>query len=204
MINERLLRFRDVRLIGADGAQVGIIATREALRMAQDAELDLVLVAPNAQPPVCRIVDYGKFKYEQERREKEHKRKTQDVKGIKISPRIAEHDLGFQVKKAIRFLEGGDKVRITCQFRAREVTRPELGKAKLGKMAELMAEYGIVERQPTLEGRLMTMVMIPKVKIGHKPDGKTESKEVGSKEVQDNRNGEVDAAQSVQQPHVPE
>ncbi len=202
MINERVLRFREVRLIGPEGKQVGVVPSREALSMAQNASLDLVLVSSTANPPVCRIIDYGKFKYEQDRREKEHKRKQQDVKGIKISPRIAEHDMAHLLKKAVGFLEEGHKVRITCQFRAREVTHPELGQRKLKFMADHVEELATIERQPTLDGRLMVMVLVPRPKIKAKTNAKAEDQQNRGQEVQDNRDGQDHAAQGVQQSHV--
>jgi translation initiation factor IF-3 len=144
LVNERCLRFRDVRVIGADGQQLGILQTRQALNQAREDGLDLVMVSPTAQPPVCRIIDFGKYKYEQKHRERESKKKQQDVKGIKISPRIAEHDLGFQTRKARKFLEEGHKVKVTCQFRAREITHSELGRKKLDNMAGQLADISTV------------------------------------------------------------
>lgn len=204
MINERVLRFRELRVVDSDGTQLGIISSRDALTRAQAAGLDLVLVSATANPPVCRIIDYGRFKYEQERRDKEHKRKQQDVKGIKISPRIASHDLGFLLKNTIRFLEEGHKVKVTCQFRAREVTHPELGRAKLDYMAEEVAHLAVVERSPTLDGKLMIMVLVPKPRSGSKSNVKAENKQDGGEAVQDHRKGQDHPPQSVQQPHVSE
>jgi translation initiation factor IF-3 len=204
MINERVLRFREVRLVGPEGKQIGVTPSREALTMAQQHGLDLVLVSATADPPVCRIIDYGRYKYEQERRERENKRKQQDVKGIKISPRIAEHDMATAIKHATRFLEAGDKVRVTCQFKAREVTHPELGRAKLERIAEAVAELAVVERSPTLDGRLMVMVMVPKPRTVSKAHGKAENKQDGSQKVQDNGQRQDHPAQSVQQSHVPQ
>ena len=190
MINERVAyKFRDVRLIAADGAQVGIVQSRQALTMAREQGLDLVMVSPNAQPPVCRIVDYGKHKYETKKREQENKRKQQELKGIKISPNIAEHDLQFLVKNAIRFMEEGDKVKVTCQFRARQVTHPEIGRQKMDKFAELISAIGVVERPPMMEGKLMTMILNPKPNTGKK-NAKAENKQDGGEAVQDHGNGE--------------
>jgi translation initiation factor IF-3 len=186
-----------VRLIGPDGGQVGIVPTREALDLAKRHELDLVLVTATANPPVCRIVDYGRYKYELARREREHKKKQQDVKGIKISPRIAEHDMAFLMRNAIRFLEEGHKVRITCQFRAREVTHPELGRMKLDRMAEEAAHLAVVERPPTLDGKMMTMVLVPKPRPSGKGHGKTENQQDGLQAVQGDRVGQDHASQGV-------
>lgn len=166
-----------------------MIPSREALAIAREHGLDLVMVAPNAQPPVCRIIDYGKYKYETGKQTKENKRKTQDVKGIKISPRIAEHDIQTALKKAIGFLEDGDKVKITCQFRAREVTHPELGRKRLDLMAERVADIAVVERAPSMEGRLMTMVLAPRPSTGKK-NVKAEDKQDRGEAIQDHGDGE--------------
>jgi translation initiation factor IF-3 len=187
MINERVAyKFRDVRVIGADGSQVGILQSRQALNMAREAGLDLVMVSATAQPPVVRIVDYGRFKYETEKREKDHKRKQQEIKGIKISPRIAEHDLSFLTKNATRFLEEGHKVKVTCMFKAREVTHPELGRQKLDKVAEAVSAVAVVERPPAMEGRLMIMILNPKPQAPGKKNAKAEDKQDGGQAVQDN------------------
>lgn len=203
MINQRVLRFREVRLIASDGSQVGVVNSREALAMAEEEALDLVLVSATANPPVCRIIDYGKFKYEQDRREKEHKRKSQDVKGIKISPRIAEHDVAHLLKNTRRFLEEGHKVKVTCQFKAREVTHPEIGQRKLQHMAETVADLAVVERPPTLDGKLMIMVLVPKPRSGKSHGSKAEDKQDGRQAVQDHRVGQDHPTEGLQQPPVP-
>jgi translation initiation factor IF-3 len=191
-------------VIGAEGEQLGILQSRQALTMAKELGLDLVMVAPTAQPPVCKIIDYGKYKYTQGKQTKENKRKSQDVKGIKISPRIAEHDIQTAVKKTITFLEEGHKVKITCQFRAREVTHPELGRKKLDAIAETVKEYATVERTPTMEGRLMIMILVPRPATKEKSKhAKAENTQDSSKAVQDHGNGEDHAATAEQQPHVP-
>lgn len=178
-----MLRFRDIRVIGSDGEQLGILQSRQALAMAKEEGLDLVMVAPNAQPPVCRIIDYGRHKYLTEKQNKEKKSKQQDVKGIKISPRIADHDIQIAVRKAISFLEEGHKVRFVCQFRAREVTHPELGKNRLDRIAEQVAEIANVERPPMMEGRQMSMVLLPKPNTGKK-NAKAENKQDSREAVQ--------------------
>lgn len=198
-----MLRFRDIRVIGADGEQLGILQSRQALTMAREQGLDLVMVAPTATPPVCRIIDYGKFKYTQGKQTKENKRKTQDVKGIKISPRIAEHDIQTALKKSISFLEEGHKVKITCQFRAREVTHPELGRKKLDSIAERVSEIAVVERTPTMEGRLMIMVLVPKPSVKEKNNAKAKNQQDGGQAVQNHGLGEDHPAAPEQQPHVP-
>jgi len=159
--------------------------------MAREQGLDLVLVSPTATPPVAKIIDFGRYKYTTEKQNKENKRKQQDVKGIKISPRIAEHDILFLLKKAIDFLKEGHKVKVTCQFRSREVTHPELGRQRLDKMAELAKDYAVVERTPSMEGRLMIMVLSPKPQTGtKKQNAKAEDKQDGGQAVQDNGNGQ--------------
>jgi translation initiation factor IF-3 len=211
MINQRCLRHPDVRLIGAAGEQVGIVATRKALQMAQEAGLDLVLVAATASPPVCRIIDYGRYKYETEKREKEnkHKRKVQDVKGIKLRPGTAGHDLQVLLKNAKRFLEEGDKVRFLVQFRAREITHPEIGVQKLNWFLEQLGDTVQIDKPAGLEGKQMTLVVSPNKKAPvkkektEKTDGK-QAKDVedSSETVQDNGDRQDSAPESVQQPHV--
>lgn len=203
MINQRCLRHADVRLIGAAGEQVGIVATRKALQMAQDAGLDLVLVAPNAQPPVCRIIDYGRYKYETDKREKENKqkRKAQDVKGIKFRPGTAGHDLQVLLKNAKKFLDEGDKVRFLVQFRAREITHPEIGYDKLKWFLEQLGDTVQLDKPAGLEGKQMTMVVSPNKKAAPRKgntDGKqTEDVQDRREEVQDNRDRQDPAAESV-------
>jgi translation initiation factor IF-3 len=171
--------------------------------MARDEGLDLVLVSATAQPPVCKIIDYGKHKYLEGKLGEDKKSKQQDLKGIKISPRIAEHDLGFLVRNAIRFLEEGHKVKVTCMFKAREITHPELGRQKLEKFADMAKDYGIVERTPSLDGRMMIMILNPKPQTGNKKNAKAENKQDGSKAVQDLGDGKDSAPEVAQQPPVP-
>ena len=162
MINFWIVKkYRDVRLIGSDGSQVGIINTKRALQMAEGEQLDLVMVSESATPPVCKIADYGKMKYEENKTKKANKKHVQETKGLKISPRIAEHDLGVNIKKAKEFLEGGDKVRVVCQFKAREITHPELGAKHLQSMFDALQEVCNMEMTPKLEGKQMVMVLGP-------------------------------------------
>lgn len=148
------------------------------------------MVSPTAQPPVCRIIDYGKHKYLTEKQGKDKKSKKQDVKGIKISPRIAEHDLHTGITKAQKFLGEGHKVKVTCMFKAREITHPELGKKKLDTFAEAVANISVVERTPTLDGRLMIMVLVPKPSAtGQKKNAKSEDKQNSGEAVQDHGDG---------------
>lgn len=190
MINARVLRFPDIRLIGTNGEQVGIVQSRKALQMAEEAGLDLVLVAPNAQPPVCRIIDYGKYKYEQQKlaKENKHKRKVQDVKGIKLRPGTAGHDLQVLLKNTRKFLEEGDKVRFLVQFRAREVAHPQIALEKLQWFLQELGDSVVVDKPAGLEGKQMTMVVSPNKKAG-KPkaqkDGKAQNVQDSGKAVQD-------------------
>lgn len=136
----------------------------DALQAAQEAHLDLVEIAPTAKPPVCRIMDFGKYRYEQQKREKEarKKQKTFDLKEVKLRPGIEDHDFEVKFKNALRFLQDGDKVKVTIMFRGRELSHPELGQVLLQKMAEQLKANAIVEKQPKLEGKNMTMVLFPK------------------------------------------
>jgi translation initiation factor IF-3 len=162
-INEAI-RAREVRLIGVDGEQLGIKPLREALRIAQEANLDLVNVAPQAKPPVCRIMDYGKFRYEQSKREKEARKnqKVIQVKEVRLSPSIEENDVQTKLKNVKKFLQKGDKVKLTIRFRGREITHQELGRKILDRMADEVKDISEIERQPKLEGRQMIMILTPK------------------------------------------
>jgi translation initiation factor IF-3 len=161
-INERI-RAREVRLVGADGEQIGVKPLPEALHIAREHDLDLVEVAPNANPPVCKIMDFGKFKYEQDVRRKESRRKTSNVviKEMKFRPKIDEHDYTTKTKHVERFLNEGSKVKITIMFRGREMAHPELGKRILDRIAEQVKDVGNVEAAPRVDGRNMLMVLAP-------------------------------------------
>ncbi|MBU6328634.1 MAG: translation initiation factor IF-3 [Acidobacteria bacterium] len=161
-MNDRI-RAREVRLVGPDGAQIGITPLAQALDMARELELDLVEVADKANPPVCRIMDYGKYKYEAAQRAKESRRKSTNVvvKEMKYRPKIGAGDFGTKTKKVAEFLAEGHKVKITIMFRGREMQHPELGRRILDQVAEAVAEQGKVEIYPRLDGRNMTMVLGP-------------------------------------------
>jgi translation initiation factor IF-3 len=163
-INEEI-HIREVRVTSAEGEQLGIMLTRDALRMAEEQHLDLVEVAPKAKPPVCRIMDFGKFRYEQQKREKEAKKKqkTISIKEVKLRPNIDEHDFNVKLKNAFRFVEEGNKVKVTIMFRGRELSHPELGRAVLDRVAERMTDLVTIERGAKLEGKNMTMILSPKV-----------------------------------------
>ena len=163
MINEQI-RDREVRLIGQDGEQLGIMSAREAQKIAQEAELDLVKIAPTAKPPVCKIIDYGKYKYEQTRKEKEAKKKqkTVDVKEVRLSPNIDTNDLNTKVNNAKKFIQKGNKVKVTLRFRGREMAHMASSKHVLDDFAELLADVAVVEKAPKVEGRSMTMFLSEK------------------------------------------
>jgi translation initiation factor IF-3 len=161
-INDRI-RVPEVRLIDDEGNQVGVMKTADALAFAQERELDLVEVAPEARPPVCRVLDYSKYKYEQAQKQKQARKHQQQitVREIKFRPKIAQHDYDTKKQHVERFLRHKDKVKITIMFRGREVTHPERGTAILDRLAEELAELAVVEQHPTQEGRNMTMMMAP-------------------------------------------
>ncbi len=179
-INERI-RVPEVRVIGDDGAQIGILKIDDALKMAQERDLDLVEVAPEAKPPVCRILDYSKYKYEQAQKVKQAKKhQTQiNVREIKFRPKIAAHDYATKKGHVERFLKAKDKVKVTIMFRGREVTHPERGVALLDRLAEELTELAIVEQRPNLDGRNMTMVLGPsKAVIAGEVDGEPPAEDV--------------------------
>lgn len=158
------IRAREVRLIGVDGEQIGVVPIQEALDKAQEANLDLVAVAPQAKPPVCRIMDYGKFKYEQSKKEKEARKKQKiiQVKEVRLSPTIEEHDFQTKLRNVRKFLQQGDKVKLTIRFRGRQITHSEIGQDILEKMAKEVEDMSVVERKPKIEGRSMIMILGPK------------------------------------------
>jgi translation initiation factor IF-3 len=157
------IRANEVRLVAPDGSQIGVKKLSEALWLADQLGLDLVEVAPDAKPPVCRLMDYGKFKYEQSIRDREarkHQKRTV-IKELRMAPRIEDHDFDITLRRALEFLDEGDKVKVTVRFRGREQERPEFGKRLLDRLAEGIGEAGTVEQTPQLEGRMMTMVLAP-------------------------------------------
>jgi translation initiation factor IF-3 len=162
-INERI-RFPKIRVIDADGGQLGIMTPKEALKMAEEKELDLVLVSDKADPPVCRIIDYGKFKFELEKKAKEARKKqhTQDVKEVKMRYKIEEHDYQVRISSAQRFLKEGDKVKATVMFKGREIQHADLAEVLLNRMAGDLGEVAEIQQAPKREGRNITMLMAPK------------------------------------------
>ncbi|MDJ0575484.1 MAG: translation initiation factor IF-3 [Xenococcaceae cyanobacterium MO_234.B1] len=161
--NEQI-RFPKIRVIDDEGAQVGIITPKEALSLAQEKNLDLVLISETADPPVCKIMDYGKYKYEQDKKLKEAKKKQHnaDVKEVKMRYKIEEHDYNVRVKNAQRFLKSGDKVKATVSFRGREIQHANLAEELLRRMAADLEDYGEVQQYPKREGRNMMMLLSPK------------------------------------------
>ena len=162
-INEQI-RDREVRVIGENGEQLGIMSSREALQKAEEAGVDLVKIAPTAKPPVCKLVDYGKFKYEQTRKEKEAKKKQRiiEIKEIRLSPNIDTNDLNTKVNAARKFLSKGDRVKITLRFRGREMTHMANSKHILDDFARALADIAVVDKAPKVEGRSMTMFLTQK------------------------------------------
>ena len=163
MINEQI-RDKEVRLIGADGEQLGIVSSKEAQRLADEAGLDLVKIAPTAKPPVCKIIDYGKYRYEQARKEKEAKKKqkTVELKEIRLSPNIDTNDLNTKINSAKKFIEKGNKVKVTLRFRGRERAHMNQSKYILDDFAEALADVAVVEKAPKVEGRSIGMVLAEK------------------------------------------
>ena len=163
MINEQI-RDREIRLIGQNGEQLGIMSARDAYLKAQEAGLDLVKIAPTAKPPVCKIIDYGKYRYELARKEKEAKKKqkTIDVKEVRLSPNIDKNDLNTKVNQARKFLSKGDKVKVTLRFRGRELAHVNSSKVILEEFAEQLSDVAVVDKQPKFEGRSMIMFLTEK------------------------------------------
>ena len=163
MINEQI-RCKEVRVIGEEGQQLGVMALRDALNMAKDAGVDLVMVSPSANPPVCRIVDYGKFKYEQLRREKEAKKKQKviEIKEVRLSPNIDSNDLNTKIASARKFIEKGNKVKASIRFKGRQIAHPELAKEVLDRFYEKVSDVSDIETKPKIEGRTMYMMLAPK------------------------------------------
>ena len=177
-INERI-RVPQVRLISETGDQVGVIPTEQALRYAQERDLDLVEVAAEARPPVCRVLDYSKYKYEQDQKAKAARKHQQQVtiREMKLRPKIATHDYETKKGHVRRFLDNGDKVKVTIMFRGRETTHPERGEQLLMRLAEDVEDLGTIEQRPSLDGRNMTMVMNPLKAKERKPEGEKKNRE---------------------------
>ena len=163
MINEEI-RDREVRVIDQNGEQLGIMLTRAALELADEKQLDLVKIAPTAKPPVCKIMDYGKYRFEQSKREREIRKnqKVIDIKEVRLSATIEDHDIEVKFKAAAKFLKDGDKVKVSIRFRGRQISHSEIGLEVMKDFAERLKDIAVVERRPLTEGRNMTMVLAPK------------------------------------------
>ncbi|MDI3310872.1 MAG: translation initiation factor IF-3 [Thermoanaerobacterium sp.] len=162
-VNEEI-RDKEVRLIDQDGNQLGIMSAKEAYKIALERHIDLVKIAPQANPPVCKLMDFGKYRYEQSKKEKESKKKQKviNIKEIRMTPAIEEHDFGVKVKSAMKFLKDGDKVKVTIRFRGREASHTNLAEELLNRFAKNLEEYGNVEKAPNMEGRNLMMILAPK------------------------------------------
>ena len=166
MINEQI-RDKEIRLIGENGEQLGIMSAKEAFKMAKEAELDLVKIAPTAKPPVCKIIDYGKYRYELARKEKEAKKKqkTVEIKEVRLSPNIEANDLNTKVNMAKKFIAKGDKVKVTLRFRGREMAHMQSSKPILDDFAEALADIAVIEKPAKLEGKSIMMVLTEKTQL---------------------------------------
>ena len=163
MINEAI-RDREVRLVGEDGEQLGVMSLQQALALSEERSLDLVKIAPQAKPPVCKLMDYGKYRFEQSKREREI-RKNQKIitlKEVRLSATIEDHDVDVKYRNAVKFLQEGDKVKVAIRFRGRQIAHSEIGLAVMKEFAERIKDVGVVERRPLIEGRNMTMIVAPK------------------------------------------
>ncbi len=163
MINEEI-RDREVRLVDEKGEQLGVMPTRDALALAVSRELDLVNIAPQAKPPVCKLMDYGKFRFEQSKRDREIRKnqKVITIKEVHLSATIQDHDIDVKYKAAVKFLEEGDKVKVSIRFRGRQIAHSEIGLEVMKSFAERIKDYAVVERRPLIEGRNMIMILAPK------------------------------------------
>lgn len=162
-INEEI-REREVRLVDDEGNQLGVVAINQAIDLAISKRLDLVKVAPNAKPPVCRLMDYGKYRYDMEKKEKEARKKQKviNIKELRLTPNIEDHDLNTKANRAIDFLKNGDRVKVAVRFRGREMGHTDLGREVLDKFVDLISEYGVVDKKPKMEGRNLVMFLSEK------------------------------------------
>lgn len=165
MINEEI-RDREVRVVDQNGEQLGVMSARQALELAEEKQLDLVKIAPQARPPVCKLMDYGKYRFEQSKREREIRKnqKVITIKEVRLSATIEDHDIDVRERQAIKFLEGGDKVKVTIRFRGRQIAHSEIGMEVMKDFAERIKDYGTVSKKPSIEGRNMFMIVDPKDK----------------------------------------
>ncbi len=190
MVNDEI-RDREVRVIDENGGQLGVMQTRQALAMAEEKELDLVKIAPQATPPVCKFMDYGKFRFEQSKREKDQRKNQRiiEVKEIRLSPTIEDHDIDVRVRNAIKFLKDGDKLKCSIRFRGRMVTHSDIGVKVMNDFYEKIKDYAVIDRRPLTEGRMMTMMLSPRA---DKPEGKkADEKKAPQKEEKDHQQGKA-------------
>ena len=162
-INEEI-REREVRVVDEQGGQLGIMSTQQALKLAEEQQLDLVNIAPSAKPPVCKLMDYGKYRFEQSKREKEIKKnqKVIEIKEVRLSATIEDHDIDVRFRQAVKFLQDGNKVKVSIRFRGRQIAHSEIGTDVMQSFAERIKEYGVVDKKPAIEGRNMTMMLAPR------------------------------------------
>ncbi len=163
MINEEI-RDREVRVVDQNGEQLGVMSSRDALALAEEQQLDLVKIAPQARPPVCKLMDYGKYRFEQSKKEREFRKnqKVITVKEVRLSATIEDHDVDVKFKNAVKFLKDGNKVKVTIRFRGRQITHSEIGRQIMNEFAERIKEYGTVDKAPQIEGRNMSMFISPR------------------------------------------
>lgn len=163
MINEEI-RDREVRVVDQNGEQLGVMSSRDALALAEERQLDLVKIAPQARPPVCKLMDYGKYRFEQSKKEREFRKnqKVITVKEVRLSATIEDHDIDVKFKNAVKFLKEGNKVKVTIRFRGRQITHSEIGRQVMTEFAERIKEYGTVDKAPQIEGRNMSMFISPR------------------------------------------
>jgi translation initiation factor IF-3 len=192
-VNERI-RVPEVRLIDTEGKQVGVVRTVEAMGMARERGVDLVEVAAQASPPVARLMDYGRYKYEQSKKERDAKRHQVNVqlREVRMKPKIDVHDIDFKTRTAAKLLKGGDKVKVTVMFRGREITHPQIGKGLLDRVLDALGEIAVLERDAALEGRHMTMILAPdKKKIAQMEKAKAAAAAAGAAPVHDDDEDEA-------------
>ena len=163
MINEEI-RDREVRVVDQNGEQLGVMSSRDALALAEQRQLDLVKIAPQARPPVCKLMDYGKYRFEQSKKEREFRKnqKVITVKEVRLSATIEDHDIDVKFKNAVKFLKEGNKVKVTIRFRGRQITHSEIGRQVMNEFADRIKEYGTVDKAPQIEGRNMSMFISPR------------------------------------------
>ena len=163
MINEEI-RDREVRVVDQNGEQLGVMSSRDALALAEERQLDLVKIAPQARPPVCKLMDYGKYRFEQSKKEREFRKnqKVITVKEVRLSATIEDHDIDVKFKNAVKFLKDGNKVKVTIRFRGRQITHSDIGRQVMNEFAERIKEYGTVDKAPQMEGRSMIMFISPR------------------------------------------